>query len=547
MAASRYAESEDLLARARRVVPGGVYGHQSPRMVVGGAYPYFFARGEGCRVWDVDGNEFIDLMCSYGPIVLGHRHPKVEEAARSQMADGDCFNAPSRRWVELAERLVAITPFADWAAFAKNGSDVCTWAVEVAREQTGRPLGGESRGRLPRGARLVHAGARRRHARRHRQRTHVHLQRSRQRPPRRRCASRRARRDHRLAVPSRRLPRSGAAGRRLPPGYPCPVRRRRRRHDPRRRARRLPPPSRRFRRALRRAPGPRLLREGAGQRLPARRLRRPRGAEGRGRARLFHRLVLHERRADGCRPRLPRRARGQRRHRPHGGDGRSPAARHAGAGGDARPADHLLRPAGAAVHDLRRRRQVRPQPRLRGDLRRGRCLPDTVPQLVRVGRASGDATSTRSSTSPTARSPPSAERPPDAPRSSHARSALREVRPCRRDHAQPPGADERDQLRDARGPARRPGRRRSRHRGARHHHHRRGPRLLQRPRHQGRHGRPGYRRRRRAGAGRRRGALRDARRCLRSCCTRSTPRCSARSTARPPATVSISRSAATCG
>jgi glutamate-1-semialdehyde 2,1-aminomutase len=138
--ANRYAESEALLERARRVVPGGVYGHQSPRMVVGGAYPYFFARGDGCRVWDVDGNEFIDLMCSYGPIVLGHQHPKVEEAVRRQMADGDCFNAPSRRWVELAERLVAITPFADWAAFAKNGSDVCTWAVAVAREHTGRAL-----------------------------------------------------------------------------------------------------------------------------------------------------------------------------------------------------------------------------------------------------------------------------------------------------------------------------------------------------------------------------------------------------------------------
>lgn len=140
MASSRYAESEALLERARRVVPGGVYGHQSPRMVVGGAYPYFFARGEGCRVWDVDGNEYVDLMCSYGPIVVGHRHPRVEEAARRQMAEGDCFNAPSPRWVELAERLVALTPFADWAAFAKNGSDVCTWSVAVAREHTGRPL-----------------------------------------------------------------------------------------------------------------------------------------------------------------------------------------------------------------------------------------------------------------------------------------------------------------------------------------------------------------------------------------------------------------------
>jgi glutamate-1-semialdehyde 2,1-aminomutase len=138
MAVSRYAESDGLLARARRVVPGGIYGHQSPRMLVGGAYPSFFARGDGCRVWDVDGNEFIDLMCSYGPIVLGHRHPQIEAAVHQQMQRGDCFNAPTRLWVELAEHLVAITPWADWAAFAKNGSDVCTWAVEVAREYTGR-------------------------------------------------------------------------------------------------------------------------------------------------------------------------------------------------------------------------------------------------------------------------------------------------------------------------------------------------------------------------------------------------------------------------
>jgi len=138
MPRSRQSESEGLLERARRVVPGGVYGHQSPRMVVSGAHPYFFERAAGCRIWDVDGNEYIDLMCSYGPIVLGHRHPRVEEAVWQQLERGDCFNAPSRLWVELAEHLVNITPFADWAAFAKNGSDVCTWAVAIAREQTVR-------------------------------------------------------------------------------------------------------------------------------------------------------------------------------------------------------------------------------------------------------------------------------------------------------------------------------------------------------------------------------------------------------------------------
>jgi glutamate-1-semialdehyde 2,1-aminomutase len=128
----------ELFERAMRVVPGGIYGHQTPALLVPGSYPYFFARGDGSHVWDVDGNEYIDYLCSYGPIVVGHRHPAVEEAVLRQMRDGNCFNAPTALWVELAEHLVALTPFADWAVFAKNGSDVCTWAVEVARAATGR-------------------------------------------------------------------------------------------------------------------------------------------------------------------------------------------------------------------------------------------------------------------------------------------------------------------------------------------------------------------------------------------------------------------------
>jgi len=135
---TRFAQTFALFERATRVVPGGIYGHQSPLLLVPGSYPYFFSRGEGSHVWDVDGNEYIDYMCSYGPIVLGHRHPVVEEAARNQMRAGNCFNAPTELFVELAEHLVDLTPFADWAVFAKNGSDVCTWATEVARAATGR-------------------------------------------------------------------------------------------------------------------------------------------------------------------------------------------------------------------------------------------------------------------------------------------------------------------------------------------------------------------------------------------------------------------------
>jgi glutamate-1-semialdehyde 2,1-aminomutase len=138
MEPGRLRESEALFARASRVVPGGIYGHQSPAMLVPGAYPSFFARGRGSRIWDVDGNEYVDLMCSYGPIVVGHNHPAVDEAASRQAAAGRCFNAPGPVWVELAERLVALTPWAAWSVFAKNGSDVCTWATQVARAATGR-------------------------------------------------------------------------------------------------------------------------------------------------------------------------------------------------------------------------------------------------------------------------------------------------------------------------------------------------------------------------------------------------------------------------
>jgi glutamate-1-semialdehyde 2,1-aminomutase len=133
-----FAHSEELMTRALKVIPSGIYGAKSPAFLTPGSYPMFLARGEGCRIWDVDGNEYIDFMCSYGPIVLGHRHPKVEEAVRAQLAEADGLNLPSEEWVDLAELLLSITPAADWVVFAKNGSDVTSWALTVARAYTGR-------------------------------------------------------------------------------------------------------------------------------------------------------------------------------------------------------------------------------------------------------------------------------------------------------------------------------------------------------------------------------------------------------------------------
>jgi glutamate-1-semialdehyde 2,1-aminomutase len=128
-----------LRERASAVIPGGMYGHQAVSSLPP-EYPQFMRGGRGARVWDVDGNEYVDLMGSYGPVVLGHRHPAVEQAAREQEALGDCQNGPGPVLVELAELLVATVSHADWAMFAKNGTDATTMCCTIARAQTHRRL-----------------------------------------------------------------------------------------------------------------------------------------------------------------------------------------------------------------------------------------------------------------------------------------------------------------------------------------------------------------------------------------------------------------------
>ena len=123
--------------RARAVIPGGMYGHQSA-VSLPPDYPQFMRGGRGARVWDVDGNEYVDLMGSYGPVVLGHQHPRVEAAVAAQAALGDCQNAPGPVMVELAELLVRTVRHADWAMLAKNGTDATTMCCTIARARTGR-------------------------------------------------------------------------------------------------------------------------------------------------------------------------------------------------------------------------------------------------------------------------------------------------------------------------------------------------------------------------------------------------------------------------
>jgi glutamate-1-semialdehyde 2,1-aminomutase len=126
-----------LRERAAQVIPGGLWGHQRASALPEG-YPQFFRAGDGCRVEDVDGHVYIDLMCSWGPIVLGHRHPGVEAAARAQRDLGDCLDGPGEVLVALAERLVTTLAHADWVTFQKNGTDATTACVMIARAATGR-------------------------------------------------------------------------------------------------------------------------------------------------------------------------------------------------------------------------------------------------------------------------------------------------------------------------------------------------------------------------------------------------------------------------
>ena len=126
-----------LSRRAAAVVPGGMHGHLN-RANFPPSYPQFFERGGGVRLQDVDGNSYIDLMCAWGPMILGYRHPRVEAAHAAQLAQGDCLNGPGPVMVELAELLVDTVAHADWAMFSKNGTDATTTCLTIARAATGR-------------------------------------------------------------------------------------------------------------------------------------------------------------------------------------------------------------------------------------------------------------------------------------------------------------------------------------------------------------------------------------------------------------------------
>ena len=129
-------QSNALYARAQAVIPGGIFGHFGAAVRAAG--PKFFARSGGARFQDVDGNEYVDYMCGFGPMILGYNHPGVESAALGQQRLGQAVSVASPVMVELAELLVERIDGADWALFGKNGTDATSLAVMIARAATGR-------------------------------------------------------------------------------------------------------------------------------------------------------------------------------------------------------------------------------------------------------------------------------------------------------------------------------------------------------------------------------------------------------------------------
>ncbi|MET0852722.1 MAG: aminotransferase class III-fold pyridoxal phosphate-dependent enzyme [Candidatus Rokuibacteriota bacterium] len=134
-----FARSLEMLARARRVVPGASQTlSKGPAMFVEGAYPVFLQRGRGCRVWDVDGNEYVDYILGLASITLGYAYPAITEAVTRQVAEGSIFSLPHPLEVEVAERLTEVIPCAEMARFVKTGSEADAAAVRIARAATGR-------------------------------------------------------------------------------------------------------------------------------------------------------------------------------------------------------------------------------------------------------------------------------------------------------------------------------------------------------------------------------------------------------------------------
>jgi len=132
-------KSLKLFEQAKKLVPGGVLGARKPSDFIEGEYPIFLEYGKGCRLTDVDGNEYIDFLCGYGPIILGYREKEVDDAVIKQIRDkGFCFTLTQRYQNQLAKKLSQLVPSSEKSIFLKTGSDATTASIRIARAYTNR-------------------------------------------------------------------------------------------------------------------------------------------------------------------------------------------------------------------------------------------------------------------------------------------------------------------------------------------------------------------------------------------------------------------------
>ena len=135
----RDARSESLFARALKSIPGGVNSPVRAFRGVGGT-PLFIVRGQGSHIWDADGNEFIDYVGSWGPLLLGHCHPEIVAAVVEAVAGGTSFGAPTEREVDLAEAIIDAVPSIEMVRLVNSGTEATMSAIRLARGFTGRDL-----------------------------------------------------------------------------------------------------------------------------------------------------------------------------------------------------------------------------------------------------------------------------------------------------------------------------------------------------------------------------------------------------------------------
>src|SRR2546430_3812678 len=129
--------SEELFERAKAVLPGGVNSPVRAFRAVGGT-PFFVARAAGARLTDVDGRTYVDYVCSWGPLILGHAHPAVLDAIRAAAAAGWSYGAPCEAEVDLAEQVRRRMPAVEMGRLGNSGTEATRAAVRVARAATKR-------------------------------------------------------------------------------------------------------------------------------------------------------------------------------------------------------------------------------------------------------------------------------------------------------------------------------------------------------------------------------------------------------------------------